>query len=93
MSNRDVQKIGTKNEEKVEKYYRNKDYQVLNLNDRGCPDLLILRDGQIQFFVEAKGGRHKVHSWQVAYQKKLERMGFKTVNIRITDDGNIVKEE
>ena len=66
---------------------------MLNLNDRGRPDLLILKDRQIQFFVEVKGGRHKVHQWQAEYQEKIGKLGYKTLNIRITANGKIVKEE
>jgi len=92
MSIKNVQKIGVKNEEKVENYYKNQGYQVLNLNDKGRPDLLIIRDREIKFFVEVKGGRHKIHLWQMEYQKKLEKLGFKTVNVRILANGKIIEE-
>lgn len=68
--------LGKLTEEKAVEYYKKQGYQVLNINRKGFPDLIVLKDREIQFFVEVKGGRHKIHSWQKQMHKKLEEMGF-----------------
>jgi Holliday junction resolvase-like predicted endonuclease len=70
------EKLGKINEEKAVEYFRKQGYQVLNVNKKGFPDLIILKGKEIQFFVEVKGGRHKIHPWQRHVHNELEKMGF-----------------
>jgi len=79
------QEQGRKNEKKVEREYRENGYQVLNVNDKGFPDLIILKDGKIECFVEVKAPKHKVHGFQKEFHKQLEAMGFQ-VEIRIVEE-------
>jgi len=70
------EKIGRLNEEIVAERYRKQGYLVLNVNEKGFPDLIVLKGKEIQFFVEVKGGKHKLHDFQVEFHKRLEKMGF-----------------
>jgi len=36
--------IGRANEEEIAEKYRKQGYQVLNVNEKGFPDLIVLRD-------------------------------------------------
>ena len=74
------EKIGKRNEKQVANKYRKQGYQVLNINSKGFPDLIVLDGNTIKFFVEVKGGKHRVHHFQMKTHQKLETMGF-TVKI------------
>ncbi len=71
------QEIGRTNEETVAERYRKQGYQVLNVNMKGFPDLVVLKGKEIQFFVEVKGGNHEVHSFQRDTHEELKKMGFR----------------
>lgn len=77
------ERIGRENEEKVAESYRKQGHRVLNINKRGFPDLIVLEGREIRFFVEVKGGKHKVHPFQEEIHKKLENMGFQVKVARI----------
>lgn len=79
----EIVEIGRKNEEIIAENYRKQGYQVLNVNKKGFPDLIVLKDGKVEFFVEVKGGRHKVHPFQKEVHKELERMGFQIKTVRV----------
>ena len=68
--------LGIKNERKIARKYRKQGYQVLSVNEKGFPDLIVLKDKEIEFFVEVKTGRHRVHLFQEKVHKKIEKMGF-----------------
>jgi Holliday junction resolvase-like predicted endonuclease len=76
------QEIGKRNEEEVADDLRRQGYQVLNAHEYGFPDLIVLEGTTIKFFVEVKGGRHKVHQHQEDAHRKLEKMGFQVRTIR-----------
>ena len=86
------QKIGRRNEMTAEEYCRRQGYEVFNLN-KGCPDLLVAKDGKAQFFVEVKTLKHPVHRHQREYHRKLAELGFRTVIARISDDGKVNEEK
>lgn len=67
---------GKRNEERIANRYRKKGYTILDTNTKGFSDLIVLKGHNIEFFVEAKDGKHKVHSFQETIHKKLEEMGF-----------------
>lgn len=73
----DSQIKGQQNERKIEEIYRKQGFTVLNLHEKGFPDLLLLKDGKIEAFIEVKGGSHKVHDFQARIHRKLEDLGFK----------------
>lgn len=79
------QEQGRKNEKIIEREYKERGYQVLNVNDKGFPDLVILKNGKIERFIEVKAPKHKVHGFQKAFHKQLEAMGFQ-VEIRIIEE-------
>ena len=77
------EKIGTANEEIVAERYRKQGYQVLNMNKKGFPDLIVLDGSEVKFFVEVKGGKHRVHPFQEETHKGLEEMDFHVKTVRI----------
>lgn len=76
-------KLGRKNEEIVTERYRKQGYRVLNVNKKGFPDLIVLDGSEVKFFIEVKGGKHEVHSFQEETHKELEEMGFQVKTVRI----------
>jgi len=78
------QEIGKENERKVAEDYRKKGYQVLNVNEEGFPDLIILKNGKIEFLIEVKTPKHPVHKPQREYHKQLEAIGL-PVKIEIVE--------
>jgi len=81
----DSQKIGIENERKVAENYRKQGYQVLNVNEKGFPDLIILKDRKIEFLIEVKTPKHKVHGFQKEFHKQLEAMGFQVKIITVEE--------
>jgi len=73
------QKEGRENEEKIAEKYRKQGYIVLNVNEKGFPDLIVIKDKEIEMFVEVKGRKHPVHDFQKEMHRKLEKLGFKVV--------------
>lgn len=67
------QKQGKINESKAKKHYESQGYTVLNQNDKGFPDLLILEGKKLIKFVEVKTPKHSVHKSQSDYLRELER--------------------
>ena len=69
----------------VKKDFEEKGYTVLNQNDRGFPDLIVLKDGEISFFVEVKAMQEPdINLSELMYHQYLERLGFevKCINVR-----------
>jgi len=56
--------LGIKNERRIARKYGKQGYQVLIVNKKGFPDLIVLKDKEIKFFVEVKTGKHRVHPFQ-----------------------------
>jgi len=82
---------GRENEILVVEYYRKQGYDVLNVNEKGFPDLIVLKDGKIEFLVEVKGGSHPVHTFQKELHERLRRMGLKVKVVRVIN-GKIVEK-
>ena len=61
------EKNGRDNEVIAIKHYQDKGYTVLNQNDPGFPDLLLLKGKKLVKMIEVKGGGHKVHKHQREY--------------------------
>jgi len=69
----------------VKKDFEKKGYTVLNQNDRGFPDLIVLKDGEVSFFVEVKAMQEPdINLSELMYHQYLERLGFevKCINVR-----------
>ena len=88
MSGIHSQRQGRFNEKIVAEIYRGKGFDVLDLNERGFPDLLILKDGKIQMFIEVKGGGKK--------EVQMKHNGFYTllgqIISRMDIEGNGIKK-
>jgi len=80
------QEQGKINESKVKKYYENQGYTVLNQNDSGFPDLLILEGKKLVKLVEVKTPKHPVHKHQKDYLRSLKALGFEVEITVIVDD-------
>jgi len=88
-----MSKIGKLEEDLVVKHFQDKGFSVLNTNDEGFPDLIVMKDGRIEFFTEVKSGETSFISWsQRQYHKRLIEMGFITKGVRVID-GNVKIEE
>jgi hypothetical protein len=90
------QKSGEENERIAEKYLSRKfNCTILNRNETGFPDLLVLDNGRLIALYEVKGGEkktHKFHPWQEELHQKLRHLGFKVGKI-IVKDGKVQSEE
>ncbi|HAX62359.1 MAG TPA: hypothetical protein DCX95_07400 [Elusimicrobia bacterium] len=73
---KNIFQMGQVNEKKVAAKYERQGYEVLRIGDTGFPDLIILKDKKIEFFIEVKGQKHKVHREQKNYHKKLKDKGY-----------------
>ena len=65
ISELNLHQIGRLNQKRVADYYENQGYKVLDVNERGFPDLVVIPDDKIfhkLLFVEVKGGEHAVHA-------------------------------
>lgn len=70
--------IGKKNEDLVSKDFIEQGFQVLNINDKGFPDLIVLKNKKIILFCEVKTLRGNLTDIQKEYHKKLNDIGFST---------------
>ena len=69
--------------------------------DEGFPDLMVIKDGKIAFFVEVKGGKTphigysftKPEGTQRGYHAKLFEKGFITKSVRVINDTVKIEEE
>lgn len=75
--------LGIKNERRIARKYGKQGYQVLIVNEKGFPDLIVLKDKEIKFFVEVKTGKHSVHPFQEKVHKEIEKMGFQVRTERL----------
>jgi len=89
MPNGEIREKGRKNEEVVAEHYRKQGYQVLNQNERGFPDLIVLKDKHVLFFVEVKRRGVRLRQEQKDMTPKLGKEGFETKIIDVLD-GKIV---
>ena len=86
------QKKGRANEKQVQEWLEGQGYEVINVNDKGFPDLLIMNNGKIEFMAEVKGGRHQVHIHQKEFQNKLEKIfripikNYRIINQQIVEE-------
>ena len=64
---------------------------MLNQNDEGFPDLLILEGKKLVKFVEVKTPKHSVHKSQRDYIRELESLGFETEIAEVVYDEVKVK--
>ena len=86
----DIRKKGIENEGVVAKHYREQGYQVIEINEKGFPDLIILKDKQVLFFVEVKArGVPPTHVQKEAHIK-WKKEGFET-KVKCVADGKVVK--
>ncbi len=79
------EKNGKENEILAIRHYQKQGYTVLNQNDAGFPDLLLLKDKQLVKMVEVKGGGHKLHKHQREYLQNLSDRGFEIETVRVID--------
>ena len=70
-------------------------YTVFNGNDVGFPDLLVTKNGKLEFFVEVKSGETSYigMSDQRLYHLKLLKAGFITKGVRVKDGAVTIEEE
>jgi Holliday junction resolvase-like predicted endonuclease len=71
----------------VQNKYKKLGYVVLNPHEKGFPDLIAVKDGKIQFFIEVKSGKHKVHDFQQEIHNNLESLGFEVKVVKF-EGGN-----
>ena len=83
--------VGVTNERKVMKHYKDQGYDVLRVDDKGFPDLLVLKDGQLHFTVEVKTGGHAIHRHQREYHTMMASLGLTVVHVRVIEDS--IQEE
>jgi len=72
--------VGRLNQKRVAEFYRSQGHVVLDVNEEGFPDLIIVLDKKIfsnLLFVEVKGGEHSVHWSQSKKLFELSRFGSK----------------
>jgi len=89
-----MSRIGKHEEDLAVKHFEDKGFTVLNTNDEGFPDLIMIKDGGIAFFAEVKGGETSYIAWsQRQCHKKLLEKGFITKGVRVTDDDVKIEDE
>lgn len=86
----DIREKGIENEEIVAKHYREQGYQVIDINEKGFPDLIILKNKQVLFFVEVKALGVSLKSYQKEAHIKWKKEGFET-KVKYVVDGKVVK--
>jgi len=72
-------------EDEVKKHFRRQGYTVLNQNDKGFPDLIVLKNGKVRFFVEVKAmQKPDINRNEMQYHQYLNELGFevKCINVR-----------
>ena len=58
---------------------------MLNQNDKGFPDLIVFKDGEVEFFVEVKAmQKPDLDLYEMRYHQYLNKLGFevKCKNVR-----------
>lgn len=101
ISELDLDRLGQLNQKRVAEHYRNQGTIVLDVNDKGFPDLIVILDKKAfsHFLsVEVKGGEHAVHWPQSQKLFKLSELGSTVRIARVVDhlDENkwrIIEEE
>jgi Holliday junction resolvase-like predicted endonuclease len=89
-----MSKIGKMEEDIAIKYFQDKGFTALNTNDEGFPDLIVIKDGRIEFFAEVKSGETSFISWsQRQYHKRLFEKGLITKGVRVIDSDVKIEEE
>ena len=86
---------GKLGEDQTVKYFQSLGYTVFNRNDVGFPDLLVTKNGKLEFFVEVKSGETSYigMSDQRLYHLKLLKAGFTTKGVRVKDGAVTIEEE
>jgi len=75
-----------KAESLVEEEYKKKGYVVLNQNRKGFPDLIVIKDGKIVFFVEVKAKQEpKIEIEELQYHQYLNKLDFEVKCINVLD--------
>ena len=72
-------------EDIVKDHFVNQGYTVLNQNDKGFPDLIVLKDGEVSFFVEVKAMQNPdIEIYEMRYHQYLNKLGYavRCVNVR-----------
>jgi len=88
-----MSRVGKEEEDLAIKYFKDRGFMAFNKNDEGFPDLIVMKDGRIEFFAEVKSGETSFISWsQRQYHKRLLEKGFITQGVRVVD-GNVKIEE
>jgi len=79
----------------AKKFFEKQGYVVLNVNDKGFPDLIVLKGREIQFLVEVKGGETSYLNYEQReyHRKLLENFGFITKLVRVKGENEVVIEE
>ena len=75
-------------ENEVQKHFEKQGYTVLNQNDKGFPDLIILKNGKIVFFIEVKAmQKPDINIYEMQYHQYLNELGFevKCINVQGKD--------
>jgi hypothetical protein len=78
----------------AKEFFEKQGYTVLNINERGFPDLIVLKGKEIQFLVEVKSGDSFLPYIQREYHGKLlANYGFITKLVRVKDKEVVIEEE
>ena len=89
-----MSRVGKEEEDLTVKYFEDRGFTALNKNDEGFPDLIVIKDGRIEFFAEVKSGETSFISMsQRQYHKKLLEKGFITKGIRVIDNTVKIEDE
>jgi len=96
-----MDRAGKVGEDLVVTYFRDRGYTVLNTAEAGFPDLIVVKDGRIEFFAEVKSGKTSIIGMSLEgkkgqrfyHQKLLEETGITTKAVRVVDGEVKIEEE
>ena len=84
---------GEEDENIVQKHFEGEGYVVLNPNEKGFPDLIVVKGRKIIFFVEVKGCKETKpfvpDSRKQIYESLKKKLGVETKCINVNKDGNL----
>lgn len=84
---------GKTEEDLAVKYFQDRGFTAFNRGDRGFPDLIVIKDRRVVFFVEVKSGKNYIPMEQRLYHQKLIEAGFPTKGVRVIDGVVKIEEE
>ena len=89
------ERLGKEGEDQAVKHFQSLGYTIFNTNDVGFPDLLVIKNGKLDFFIEVKSGENSYIDMkgQRMYHLKLFKAGFITKGVRVKEGTVTIEEE